>query len=85
MNTVSKEEARKEYNSKDFYEKYSPEEREQIYKILSKPEIPQERKKINEYDALCILEIAFPGITCGEAKEALNRLKEKGIVEPFEK
>lgn len=45
MNIVSKEEARKAYNSKDFYEKYSPEEREQIYKILSKPEIPKEENK----------------------------------------
>lgn len=43
--------------------------------------VEQEKRTISEYDMIMILEIAFPGITCGETKEALIRLKEKGIVE----
>ena len=37
-------------------------------------------EKLTEYEALCIIETAFPGITCGEAKDALIRLKEKDLI-----
>ena len=42
------------------------------------------QRKISEYDALCILETAIPGLTCEAAKEMLIRLKESGITEPIE-
>ena len=38
-------------------------------------------EKLSVYEAILILEKAFPGITCKEAREAIERLQESEIVE----
>jgi len=35
---------------------------------------------MKEIDALLLLEVAFPGITCKEAREALDRMRKAGII-----
>lgn len=41
-------------------------------------------QKLTEAEALSLIEIVIPHVTCGEAKEALERLKGAGAIKTGE-
>lgn len=37
-------------------------------------------QKLTEAEALSLIEVIIPHVTCGEAKKAIERLKEAGVI-----